>query len=73
MDINAITALIGSVGFPIVMCLLMLKFMKESEDSHKEEINSLKDSYNKNTQVLTELKTMFNDFIKTKQEDSGNA
>lgn len=73
MDINAITALIGSVGFPIVMCLLMLKFMKESEDSHKEEINSLKDSYNKNTQVLTELKTMFNDFIKTKKEDSGNA
>lgn len=64
MDGNTIISLIGSVGFPIVMCLILVDLMKKSEDSHKTEIDSLKDAFNANTQVLTELKTMFSDFMK---------
>lgn len=60
MDINAITALIGSVGFPIVMCLIMIKMMEDMQAAHKEEINSLKESIDNNTIVLTRLETMFN-------------
>lgn len=63
MDANAITTLIGSVGFPIVMCLIMVKVVMTMEESHKEEINSLKESFNANTQVLTRLETMFNTWI----------
>lgn len=58
MDTEAITALIGSVGFPIVMCLIMVKVMMQMEESHKTEIESLKESLNNNTNVLTKLETM---------------
>ena len=58
METEAITALIGSVGFPIVMCLIMVKVMMQMEDSHKTEIDSLKESLNNNTNVLTKLETM---------------
>lgn len=58
MDTQAVTALIGSVGFPIVMCLIMVKVMMQMEESHKTEIDSLKESLNNNTNVLTKLETM---------------
>lgn len=58
MDTEAITTLIGSVGFPIVMCLIMVKVMMQMEESHKTEIESLKESLNNNTNVLTKLETM---------------
>lgn len=58
MDTEAITTLIGSVGFPIVMCLIMVKVMMQMEESHKTEIDSLKESLNNNTNVLTKLETM---------------
>ena len=58
MDTQTITTLIGSVGFPIVMCLIMVKVMMQMEESHKTEIDSLKESLNNNTNVLTKLETM---------------
>ena len=58
METQAITSLIGSVGFPIVMCLIMVKVMMQMEESHKTEIDSLKESLNNNTNVLTKLETM---------------
>lgn len=69
MDTQAITSLVGSVGFPILMCLIMIKYMMQIQsdnketieklrETHKEEINALKESLNNNTTVLTELKTM---------------
>lgn len=58
MDAQGLTTLIGSVGFPIVMCLIMVKVMLEMETAHKQEIDSLKESLNNNTNVLTKLETM---------------
>lgn len=46
MDTNAISTLIGSVGFPIVMCLMLFWYMKEQLADHKEETNALKDAIN---------------------------
>lgn len=73
MDANAITSLIGSVGFPIVMCLLMVKLMKDSEDSHKQEIDSLKDALNNNTQVLTKLQTTMDIVLKERTDTKNDA
>lgn len=73
MDGNTIISLIGSVGFPIVMCLILVDLMKKTEDSHKEEIDSLKDAFNANTQILTELKTMFSDFMHKDEKENSNA
>lgn len=72
MDTQAITALIGSVGFPIVMCLIMVKVMMQMEESHKTEIDSLKESLNNNTNVLTKLETMLS-MMAGKESDSHDA
>lgn len=69
MDTQAYANLISSVGFPIVMCLIMIKLMMRMEESHKTEIDSLKDSLNNNTNVLTRLETMFSMILK---KESGN-
>lgn len=72
MDTQAITALIGSVGFPIVMCLIMVKVMMQMEESHKTEIDSLKESLNNNTNVLTKLETMLSMLVGKENEIHDN-
>lgn len=75
MDAQGYTNLISSVGFPIVMCLIMVKLMARMEESHKAEIDSLKDSLNNNTNVLTRLETMFSMLIRkeeNKHDNEGN-
>ena len=72
MDAQAYTNLISSVGFPIVMCLIMVKLMERMEESHKAEIDSLKDSLNNNTNVLTRLEAMFSMLIRKEDNKHGN-
>ena len=75
MDAQAYTNLISSVGFPIVMCLIMIKLIARMEESHKAEIDSLKDSLNNNTNVLTRLETMFSMMMRkdeNKHDNEGN-
>lgn len=52
---NLIISSIGSLGFPIVMALMLLKQMNDMTNAHKEEINGLKDTINQNTIVLQKL------------------
>lgn len=54
---NDIVQLISTVGFPIVMCLVLLYEMQEMSKSHKEETTSLKDALNNNTIVLEKILT----------------
>ena len=68
MDAQGITSMIGSLGFPIVMCIIMIKLIFTMEESHKEEIDALKESLNNNTNVLTRLETMLNIFMKDNEE-----
>lgn len=55
MDYTNIQTFITSVGFPIVMCLLMYKRMGEENDAHQKEMDSLKEALNNNTIVLEKL------------------
>ena len=70
MDEQVITTMIGSLGFPIVMCIIMIKLIFTMEESHKEEIDALKESLNNNTNVLTRLETMLNIYMKDEEEKS---
>ena len=70
MDTQGITTMIGSLGFPIVMCIIMIKLIFTMEESHKEEIDALKESLNNNTNVLTKLETMLNIYMKDKEDKS---
>ena len=70
MDAQGITSMVGSLGFPIVMCIIMIKLIFTMEESHKEEIDALKESLNNNTNVLTRLETMLNIYMKDNEEKS---
>jgi len=52
MDANAVIQAIGSVGFPIVMCLIMALYIKYTNDKHTEQIKEL------NAQHTEEVKNM---------------
>lgn len=65
MDAQTFSQLISSVGFPIVACMIMWKSLQDSTAAHKEEMDGLKESLNKNTLVLSELKQMIEDFKKS--------
>ena len=41
MDITQLTTIIGSVGFPTVMCLLMYKYMTDTQAKTDETLKNL--------------------------------
>lgn len=46
MDTNAISTLIGSLGFPIVACIYMANINKRQTETHKEELNKMTEAVN---------------------------
>ena len=46
MDFNEIIQAIGSLGFPIAMCVALFWYMIQQNQAHKEEMNALKDAVN---------------------------
>lgn len=55
MDIQTITTLIGSLGFPIVCCVAMFLQLNKTSEMHKEEIDKLSEAVNNNTNVMNQL------------------
>lgn len=55
MDVNAVTTVISTLGFPIVMCGAMFRYMLKEKDAHKEEMNSVTEALNNNTLILQKL------------------
>ena len=63
-DLSGIIQIISTVGFPIVMCLILMKFMATSNEKHESEVNHLTDTIDANTKVLTELCTLIKTLVK---------
>lgn len=57
MDFNVIVQTVSSVGFPIVMCLMLYNQMLKTEDVHKQEIAELRKAIENNTLALNNLTT----------------
>lgn len=55
MDYNVIVQTISSVGFPIVMCIMLYNQMLKSEETHKTEIEELRKAIENNTLALQNL------------------
>ena len=55
MDANTIIQLVGSLGFPIVMCGALFWRTVKSDEQHKEEMDKLSEAINNNTVALTKL------------------
>ena len=73
MDVNAIGNLIATLGFPIVAAAALFWFMNKQQTDHKEETNALRESIEKNSLVLAELKELIKYLVsELKENDKGN-
>ena len=55
MDVNAITQLVSTLGFPIVMCGALYWKMCRQDKLHKEETAKLTEALNNNTLVMQRI------------------
>lgn len=55
VDANAIIQIVGSLGFPIVMCGALFWRQVKSDEQHKEEMDKLSEALNNNTQAIIKL------------------
>ena len=66
MDVNTVSTLIGTYGFPVIACCVMGWYVKYTPDRHREELNRLneqhrtemndiKEALNNNTLALQKL------------------
>lgn len=55
MDINALTQLIGSLGFPIACCIALFWQNAKQSEKHDEELRKITEALNNNTIALTAL------------------
>lgn len=67
MDLNTLVQLIGSLGFPIAMCVWMAKHMQTMEENHRQEIDSLRKVVQENTVALVQLVDKIDSGIKLKE------
>lgn len=55
MDANTIIQVVGSLGFPVVMCGALFWRQLESDKQHKEEMDKVSEALNNNTIAITKL------------------
>lgn len=59
---NTISTLVGSIGFPIVSCIFLWKYINETMKSFTETMNE-------NTKMLTKLCEKFDDVRRENDND----
>ena len=52
---NEAVTLITNVGFPIGLTLILLWYIYDSNNKHREEMNKMSEALNNNTLALTKL------------------
>lgn len=55
MDLNTITSMISTVGFPITCCIYLVYNQNKAEERHKEEVDKLRNSLDNNTKVMNRI------------------
>lgn len=55
MEVTEIINMVSTVGFPIAMCLMLSWYVKNSNDSYREDIRSLQQSIDNNTAVMNKI------------------
>ena len=79
MDAGTIGALISSIGFPILACIYMARWVtkqmecyrediKELQQSHKEEIAKVTEALDNNTRALQELSFYIKDKLSEEEK-----
>ena len=55
MEAGTIISAMSTVGFPIIMCLVLMWYTKDLNEKHKEETEKFTTALNNNTVVLQKL------------------
>lgn len=55
MDVNSIISLVGTLGFPIVMCGALFWYMIKQNDQHSIESHEMRDAINELRIAIVEL------------------
>ena len=55
MNSSDVLNAVSTVGFPIVMCLLLLYVLYKQNEEHKEEMNKMNESLANNTLAIQRL------------------
>ena len=55
MDVNAITTIISTVGFPIAMSIYMFYTLQKMNENHRTEIDNLRQAIENNTIAIVKL------------------
>lgn len=63
-SLDIIIQAVSTVGFPIAMCVLMFWFLNKEQQTHKDEMNELKDVIARNNEVLASIKQLIEDKLK---------
>lgn len=61
MNVDTIIQIISNVGFPIACTTALYVQLAKEQESHKEEMNALRDVIQSNTVALVELREKLND------------
>lgn len=55
MDVQGVTSIITTVGFPIAVCLICFWYINKMQEQHKGESDKLAEALNNNTLVIQKL------------------
>lgn len=55
MDFQAVIQAITTVGFPIVVCLIMIYLNEKQDERHTNEMQEIKKALENNTLAITKL------------------
>ena len=55
LDLQTITTLIGSLGFPIAACIACFSMLNKEREEHKQEMQKVTEAINNNTLAVTTL------------------
>lgn len=61
MDVQTVSQLISSIGFPIAACCAIFYMMNKEREDHKNEVNTLKDVISNINETLASLKQLIED------------
>ena len=56
VDVQTITSIIGSLGFPIAACIAMFSMLNKEREEHKAEMREVSTAIQNNTMALEALK-----------------
>ena len=67
MDLANVAQLISNVGFPCIVCLIMINMVMKLNESHREEMSKFTESLNNNTNAIIQLTAKLDVYANAKE------